>query len=88
MSKLKKKVQNKEKIIFWLPRVLVIILILFVSMFAFDVFAEYQGVELLIALFMHLVPSFILIIILIAAWKFELIGAILFLITAVIEKFV
>ncbi len=63
------------KIIHWLPRVLCILAILFISLFALDSFdpklpASRQWQEF----FMHLIPSFILIIILIIAWKWELVG--------------
>ena len=45
---------------------------------ALDVFAEYSGLELLIALFMHLIPTFILIAVTVLAWKWEIVGAVLF----------
>ena len=51
-------------------------------MFAMDVFSENSGLELLVALFMHLIPSIILIILLVVAWKFERIGGYLFLLIA------
>ncbi len=70
-----------SKTLYWTPRVLGIIAILFISMFAFDVFESgYSFFETIIALFMHLIPSFILTIILVIAWKYELIGGILFFI--------
>jgi len=53
-------------------------------MFALDVFGEYSGIELLIGLFMHLIPTFVLIGILVLSWKYELIGGILFLILGII----
>jgi len=63
----------------WLPRILVILYILFISLFALDVFAEYGFPEVLVALFMHLIPSFILIIMLILAWKKPKYGGISFM---------
>jgi len=67
-------------ILFWAPRILSIILILFLSMFALDVFTESQDFwTLLGALLIHLTPSFILIIAVILAWKWEWIGAVIFL---------
>jgi hypothetical protein len=45
--------------IYWLPRVSAILFILFISVFALDVFTEPNWA---LALFMHLIPSFILII--------------------------
>ncbi len=68
------------KILLWAPRVLAIVFIIFLSLFALDVFdMGYSGWELFIALFMHLLPSIGLIIALIVAWKRELLGGILFL---------
>ncbi|MFC1754531.1 hypothetical protein ACFL96_14240 [Thermoproteota archaeon] len=76
-------IKNWMKALYWTPRVLCIIYILFLSMFAFDVFGEYGFPEVLVALFMHLVPSLILVGLLIVAWKWEKIGGIVFLVMAV-----
>ena len=66
-----------KKILYWLPRVLLILFTVLISIFAVDVFFEGYGFpEVLVALFMHLVPTFILIGLTILAWKKELIGGI------------
>jgi len=73
-----------RKFIYWTPRILTILLIIFIRILAFDVFnGEYSGFELIIALFMHLVPTFILVGILILAWKKELIGGLVFIALAI-----
>ncbi len=73
-----------NKYLYWTPRIFAILAILFVSMFALDIFGnDYTVLETIIGLSMHLIPSFILTIILIIAWKHELLGGILFLIPAV-----
>lgn len=73
------------KILHWGPRVLSILLILFISMFALDIFEEgYSFWELLVGLFMHLIPSFVLIILLIIAWRHQKIGGALFITAAVL----
>jgi len=64
------------KLIYWLPRILSILFILFISIFALDAFGEPNW---LLALITHLVPSFILTIITLIAWKKERLGAILYL---------
>ena len=69
----------KIKILYWLPRVLSILFILFISMFALDVFSEYNFPLVLVALFMHLIPTFILIGITILAWKKPKIGGWLYI---------
>jgi hypothetical protein len=67
------------KIFHWLPRVICIVAILFISLFAADAYdpklAFFQQV---LAFIMHLIPSFILVIFLVVAWKWELAGGILF----------
>lgn len=71
------------KIIHWIPRVLCILAILFVSMFALDSFnPDYTLWQQLQAFFMHMIPSFILIIFLAVAWKWELVGGLMLLILA------
>jgi signal transduction histidine kinase len=61
----------------WLPRILSVLFIAFISVFALDVFSEPQW---FLALFMHLIPSYFLIVITIVAWKHEVLGGFLFLI--------
>jgi len=67
----------------WGARILTILLILFIGMFSIDVFFEgYKFPEILVAFFMHNVPTFLLIAVLIVAWKRPKIGGILFIILA------
>jgi len=64
----------------WAPRILAIVAILFISVFSLDAFQA--GVPLtkeILAWLMHMIPSFVLIIILVIAWKWENIGGIIFL---------
>lgn len=68
------------KIFHWLPRVICILAILFISMFAADSFAPGLTIwQQLGAFFIHLIPSFILVALLILAWKWEKIGGIIFI---------
>ena len=65
----------------WIPRVLGILAILFVSMFALDSFEP--GMPLLQqaeGFLIHMIPTLILGIFLFVAWKRELIGGIMFVI--------
>ena len=73
---------NKSaKILYYTPRILCVIAILFISLFALDAFQPDHTIwQQMGAFFMHLIPSFILTILLIIAWKRELLGGILFLI--------
>ena len=65
-----------KAIIYWFPRILSILFTVFISIFAFDVFGNPQW---FIALLIHLIPTSILIIITVVAWKKEIIGGFLFL---------
>ena len=71
--------KKSTKVIHWLPRIICILAILFVSMFALDAFDSELTIWQQIGDFlMHLIPSFVLIILLIIAWKWEFIGGIIF----------
>jgi hypothetical protein len=72
-----------KKIIYWTPRVLSIIYILFLSIFSLDVFAEgYSIPQALVAFFMHLIPAIIVLLAFLFATKKPLYGGISFLILA------
>ncbi len=70
--------KDKKKLLFWIPRILSILFILFLSLFATDVFNEYTFPDVLLALFMHLIPSFVLLAILVLSWKNDLCGGSLY----------
>lgn len=54
----------------WIPRIMTIILILFFSIFSFDVFSmDGSFLQKIGGFLIHNIPSFLLIIILIVAWK-------------------
>lgn len=73
-----------NRLFYWAPRALCILLIRFVSMFALDVFSEGLGLwGTLVALTMHLVPTFVLVLTLALAWRWEWIGAVAFLIIGI-----
>jgi hypothetical protein len=75
------KAKKVKKIFYWLPRVLSILFIVFISVFALDAFNEPKW---LLALLIHLIPTYILIIETIIAWKYEKIGGIVFILSGVI----
>jgi len=68
-----------NKILYWTPRILTIVFILFLGLFALDAF---EGDQSLIkksgGFLIHLIPNFVLILILIVAWKREWVGTIAF----------
>lgn len=58
---------------------------MFISMFALDVFNEGYGVgETILALLMHLIPTYVIVTMLIIAWRWEGIGAVLFIVLPLI----
>ena len=69
------------RVFHWLPRIICILAILFVSLFALDAFSPELTIWQQIGGFlMHLIPSFILLAFLLVAWKWEYIGGIIFII--------
>jgi hypothetical protein len=65
--------------LYWAPRILGILFALFISIFALDVFSEgYNLGETIIALIMHLIPTALVVVALIIAWRWEWFGAVLF----------
>ncbi|HUU28898.1 MAG TPA: hypothetical protein VM123_13890 [archaeon] len=68
-----------KRLLFWTPRVLCILFAIFVSLFALDVFSEGYGFwKTILALLIHLIPTYIIIIVLIFSWRWEWVGGILF----------
>lgn len=68
-----------KRLLHWTPRILGLLFAIFLSLFALDVFDEgYGSWETVVALFMHLVPTFIVLIVLAIAWRWEWVGAVLF----------
>ena len=73
----------KNKALFWFPRILVILAILFLMLFSLDEFnGNYSILRMLEGFLIHNIPAFILLGILILAWTKELAGGILFIIAA------
>ena len=73
-----------NKILYWLPRVLGIGFVLFLSVFSLDVFSEYSGWAIVLPLFMHLLPSLFLLGVVIFAWKNEVFGGWLFVVAGLL----
>ncbi len=68
------------KFIYWTPRILSILFIMFLAMFSFDVIEPGRSVgDIIIGLIMHNIPVFILIVLLVIAWKHELVGVVTFI---------
>jgi hypothetical protein len=72
----------KSRIFYWIPRVLAIISILFMTLFSLDAFGgnESFGMKML-GFLMHNIPVLIVTAILVVAWKWEVAGGILFILS-------
>jgi hypothetical protein len=69
-----------KRFFFWVPRVLGILLAIFISLFALDIFdMGYTFRETVLALVMHLISTTLIIIALAIAWHWEMAGGILFI---------
>ncbi len=67
-----------KKLLYWTPRGLCLAFALFLCVFAADVFAEGLGFwRTSLALFMHLIPVFVVLLILALAWRWEWVCALL-----------
>lgn len=68
------------RVLYWAPRVLSLLFAGFISLFALDVFGEGYGFwETLLALFMHLIPTVLILVVTALAWRWEWIGSVTFL---------
>lgn len=66
--------------LFWTPRVLALGLAVFVGLFALDMFSgEYSLGEALLGFIIHLTPTWLILLALAVAWRWERLGAGLFL---------
>ncbi len=69
----------------WAPRVLTILLALFISVFAADAFEGQPDLaHKLVALAMHLIPTALVVVLLVVAWRFEWVGAVAFIALALL----
>ncbi len=73
--------KTRIKVLHWIPRIICMLAILFISLFALDSFGPDLTIWQQIGAFLiHLIPSFVLLALLIVAWKWEYIGGIIFII--------
>ena len=69
---------------YWLPRSLAVFFIIFLSLFAQDVFDRGPLGQALTGFFIHLIPSYLLLLALVLAWKKEKVGGIVFMLLGVV----
>ncbi|MCX6760027.1 MAG: hypothetical protein NTW46_01640 [Candidatus Nealsonbacteria bacterium] len=74
-----------NKFIYWTPRILSIIFICFLALFSLDVISpELNFWQIAVGLFMHNIPVFVLLIILLISWKHEIVGGIVFILAGIL----
>ena len=79
---MKKKI---SKGLYWTPRILSIIFICFLALMSLDVFGTGLSFwQTLGALFMHNIPVFLLLIVLLISWKYEIVGGIAFILAGLL----
>lgn len=67
------------RVLYWAPRILAVLFALLLSVFALDVLGEgYSFWEAVVGLLIHLAPTFLVILVLVIAWRWEWLGALLF----------
>jgi len=74
--------------LYWTPRIISILLLLFLAMFSLDIFGnDYTFWQTILGLFMHNIPVFVLAILLWISWKHEWVGALTFLLAGLLYIF-
>lgn len=82
MKKAKRKV---GRFVYWTPRILSIIFLLFLAMMSLDVFSSGLSLgQTLVALFMHNIPAIVLLVVLIISWKHEIVGGVAFILAGLL----
>lgn len=76
---------SRNKLIYWIPRWIGILYILFLSLFTLDAFTAGAGFwNNILAFLIHMLPSIFVLVALILAWRWPLAGGFLFLILTII----
>jgi hypothetical protein len=74
-----------NRYLYWTPRILSILFILFLAMFSLEVITpEASFSEIAMGLLIHNIPSLVLLIVLIISWKYEIVGGIVFILAGLL----
>lgn len=77
--------KETNKFVYWTPRILSIVLVLFLTLFSGDVFEENLGFwSTVLALLIHNIPSLLLAVIVWISWKkYEIVGGVAFILAGI-----
>ena len=74
-----------HRFVYWIPRVLSLLFICFLALMSLDVFSsELTFWETALGLFMHNIPALVLLIVLVISWRYEIVGAIAFILAGLV----
>ncbi len=74
-----------NKYLYWSPRILSILFLIFLALFSLDVISPGLSFQqIAIGLFMHNIPVFILLAVLLISWKHEIVGGIAFILAGIL----
>jgi hypothetical protein len=77
-----------QQALYWIPRVLALLVAGFIGLFALDVFSgDYSLGEAILGFVIHLTPTWLILAALVIAWRWERLGGIVFLALAVFFLF-
>jgi len=78
-------VRNVSNFVYWTPRVVSILFICFLALFSLDVIQPGLSTgQIVVGLIMHNIPVFVLLILLIIAWKYEIVGGIAYILAGLL----
>lgn len=73
-----------NKFIYWTPRIVSVLFILFLALFSLDVFnLKLDFWQTVLGLLIHNIPSLILLAVLLISWKYEIVGGIAFILAGI-----
>ena len=71
--------------VYWIPRILSILFIIFLALMSLDVISpELSLSQIIVGMFMHNIPTLVMMIVLIISWKYEIVGGIAFLLAGLL----
>jgi len=82
---MKKRGKKGKGWLFWTPRILAMIFIIFLALMSLDVFDMNLGFwGTMLGLFMHNIPALVLLVVLLISWKHEIVGGIAFILAGLL----